>query len=519
MVGSGSSACAFTPNLPSNHPRHVARRTDLISKVIEKRSGTEEANDVESMGLAQIDKNREYLVYPHAKGDFADFDDANENNFATCEAVELAPGSKQQQLDALNKQYVNLIQDNGGRSLKLFTDKLDSFNLKSYKHLLKQFVGVLKAALLLNVNGICHRDIKMLNITVDPRMRLIDFGLSTKERLLSTFTHASFANTDYEYWPVDYKLAVCFANDAFHSGSSSSTDDGVIEWYETELSGSSNLLARELMLFLRKQGLGSDEIRFILESCHKQGRWPNRKRSASQRKYLHALRLKFKVGNMPRHADLLRAKGVETYDLHKLLDVHVKHAAHYFDTSLWIAADKSSPSLYQERAADQLADFVLTCQSKLSPAVSAKERAAFLKKLEADSFLKLDVFSAGVVMLELASKWQEKNEASLSSSSSSSSSRNTNTGLLKLLKTISRLASQMIHANPFKRLAMKTAVDKYLDALLELRVVTKAEWQAHKAEVACVCKTKRPANTQCKSLARPSSSQSPRLPSSARPAK
>lgn len=336
MVGSGGSACAFAPNLPSNRPHPVPRRADLISKVIDKRSGTEEVNDVETMGLARIDKNQEYLLYPHAKGDFADFDDENENNFATCEAVKLANGSKQQQLDALNKKYVNLMQTNGGRTLAVFTNKLDSLDLKSYKRVLEQFVGVLKAALLLNVNGICHRDIKTPNITVDPRMRLIDFGMATNERLLSTYTHTSFADTEYAYWPVDYRLATCFANDAFHtnsSSSSSSSEDSVIAWHETELSGSSNLLASELMSFLRQQRLGSDEIRFILECCHKQSRWPSRKTGAGKKKYLHALRLKFKVGNIPPHADLLRAKSVKTSDLHKLLNVHVEHAALYFDTS------------------------------------------------------------------------------------------------------------------------------------------------------------------------------------------
>lgn len=131
----------------------------------------------------------------------------------------------------------------------------------------------------------------------------------------------------------------------------------------------------------------------------------------------------------------------------------------------------------------------------MSPGVNAKARAAFLKKLEAETFFKLDVFSAGVVMLELASVWQHENKTAA------------NTGLLKMVRAIAGLAKQMINANPFKRLAMKTAVDKYLDALLELRVITKARWQAHKAEVECVCKTKRPANTQCKSLLRPKKSR------------
>jgi serine/threonine protein kinase len=539
MVGKGTTACAFAPNLPSNHPRQVKRSADLISKVIKEETGTEEINDVEAMGLERVDKNREYLLYPHAKGDFADFDDKNENNFATCRAVQLPTNvPKEKQLAALNEQYVNLIQDNGGKNLFVFLEELALLDLNNYKQVLKRFVSVLKGVLLLNVNGICHRDIKMPNITVDPRMRIIDFGLATNERLLSSYTHASFADTKYVYWPVDYRLAVCFASDAFHHGTLSKTEveSSVLIWHKSSNDSDSKPLETKLMSFLRSQGVASDEIRFMIQSCKRRRRWPTRKKRASSRNYLHALRLEIKLNEMPQYAKLLHGLGVETSVLRSLLDAHVEHAATSLDNDLWTATNKSS---FQDSAVNQLGDFVLTCQSKLGPAVvDAKARAAFLKKLEKETFSKLDVFSAGMVMLEMASMWQDEIGSSGSSSSSSDHklktdknkgqqkdnkkdrqqpSKNADSEIASVLQSIAQLASQMVNANPFKRLNIKQAIDRYLDALLKLRIVTKAEHLAHKADVACICKIKTSADAQCKTSRRHRMSSASSPPRRVRP--
>jgi len=225
FLARGTYGCVYGPNLPG--AKH-AREDKYISKIVEKSDFQQEFNEVKAIGIPTIDPEAKFTIYPLDADTITDFDLANENNFKDCKIIDayyknVEKEPKDKILVHLNNKLVNIIQPNGGQSLDKFLaskfkessaakakgmigydPKLLSKDL--FDTILVKMINAFKSVLLFNVNGICHRDIKTPNLTVEPTFRLIDFGLSTKEVDLSKDDHQSYTNSSYPVWPLDYDV-------------------------------------------------------------------------------------------------------------------------------------------------------------------------------------------------------------------------------------------------------------------------------------------------------------------------
>ena len=225
FLARGAYGCVYGPNLPG--AKHI-REDKYISKVVEKSDFQQEFNEVKSIGVPAIDPEAKFTIYPLDADTITDYDLANENEFKDCQIINayynnVKGRTKEEILMVLNGKLVNIIQPNGGQSIDKFLAKTfvedpkakakgmigyraDLLSKEIFDTILVKMINAFKAVLLFNVNGICHRDIKTPNLTVEPTFRLIDFGLSTKELDFSKMDHQDYTNSSYPIWPLDYDI-------------------------------------------------------------------------------------------------------------------------------------------------------------------------------------------------------------------------------------------------------------------------------------------------------------------------
>ena len=226
--GSGTYGCIFGPNTPCESAPYNTRDDKLVSKIINKTdTQTEFSNLHVDFEIQKIDPNSEYVIYPFHNCKIGDItaDDLevsdeilkdnpyhigckkNQEHMTNYIDDDIKSGDtsyKKAAIEELNKTKTQLIMLDGGRDMdNTRYDK--SIQRPNINEIWESHLHLIKGLVLLNKNGIGHRDIKPPNIVIkDNKMRFIDLGLS---KSIDGPWWVDYENTPYLYWPADYILA------------------------------------------------------------------------------------------------------------------------------------------------------------------------------------------------------------------------------------------------------------------------------------------------------------------------
>lgn len=199
LIGEGSYGCVYSPNLVcTKYPRN----DNYVSKLINKKDIYSEFSIVNNFKLNVIDPLQKYLLYPLDNCNISDIDFKNDNGFVGCNLVKKPLDNlknKNTYLDTINMNYTNIIMVKGG-------EPLNSIEINNIESLLPILIRISLAIYLLNINNICHRDLKLENILINDKdiTRIIDFGIST---YIDKFVY-EFQGHKYIVWPIDYYILI-----------------------------------------------------------------------------------------------------------------------------------------------------------------------------------------------------------------------------------------------------------------------------------------------------------------------
>ena len=143
------------------------------------------------------------IVYPIKNGGHPD--NINTDDYEECKHI---TGG---QIDTKDGDYHNLIQRYYGKTLDQIRKKKKINNIVDS---IKLYMDLFKATLLLNVNELCHRDLKESNIVIDDKgkLRIIDLSLlqSTKKPFLYSSENHFSSPEDYKYWDISFNALTTY---------------------------------------------------------------------------------------------------------------------------------------------------------------------------------------------------------------------------------------------------------------------------------------------------------------------
>jgi serine/threonine protein kinase len=213
LLGTGSSSCVFSPNIPCKTNGKVDN--NRVSKLLFHHDSKNLAN-YEKKQAELIKKIKgykdwaivydEYCIAPNPNV-VEEFDPEGYNDCFKDE-IDDYWSSPYDKAELLNS-------DNGGRTLKelfneMFSGKLTMKIIDTqFKVLMKMFIPLFKGLKEMDKHNIVHNDIKNINITGDLKeLKYIDFGLAAKSDDFNHFIGRSESegNTKriYYYYPLEY---------------------------------------------------------------------------------------------------------------------------------------------------------------------------------------------------------------------------------------------------------------------------------------------------------------------------
>ena len=213
LLGTGSSSCVFSPNIPCKTNGKVDN--NRVSKLLFHHDSKNLAN-YEKKQAELIKKIKgykdwaivydEYCIAPKPNV-IEDFDPEGYNDCFE-EEIDDYWSTPYDKAELLNS-------DNGGKTLKelfneMFSGKLTIKTIDTqFKVLMKMFIPLFKGLKEMNKHNIVHNDIKNINITGDLKgLKYIDFGLAAKSDNFNHFIGRSESegNTKriYYYYPLEY---------------------------------------------------------------------------------------------------------------------------------------------------------------------------------------------------------------------------------------------------------------------------------------------------------------------------
>ncbi len=190
FIGSGSYGCVIKPSFNCNDK---AIQKDTVAKLFS--SKLEWLYEIkENEIINKIDKNYKFTVkminYCPINIDYINNNVANINK---CSII------------SNNENVYQIIYEDGGINLKelfLYPEKID------LKFFFKKFLNIFDGLYEIELNGLCHRDIKIENLLFNGnKISLIDFGLMVKRKEIYDFNNLLiYINNNIYYYPNEMKL-------------------------------------------------------------------------------------------------------------------------------------------------------------------------------------------------------------------------------------------------------------------------------------------------------------------------
>lgn len=203
LLGSGGYGCVFRPNIPCDTGKYNSANYKYISKVVSGKDIESEYNNVGNLNLKKIDPHQRLIVYP--------IEDCGQPDNISRDDYEQCKDDTHQNIDTEDGEYHNLIQRYYGETLDTIRRRKKVNNIEDSITL---YMDLFKAVLLLNVNSLCHRDLKESNIVIDDKgkLRIIDLSLlqSTKEPFLHSSENQFSQPESYKYWDVCFNALTTY---------------------------------------------------------------------------------------------------------------------------------------------------------------------------------------------------------------------------------------------------------------------------------------------------------------------
>jgi len=203
LLGSGGYGCVFRPNIPCDTGKYNSANYKYISKVVSGKDIESEYNNVDNFNLKKIDPHQRLIVYP--------IEDCGQPDNISRDDYEQCKDDTNENIDTEDGEYHNLIQRYYGETLDTIRRRKKVNNIEDSITL---YMDLFKAVLLLNVNSLCHRDLKESNIVIDDKgkLRIIDLSLlqSTKEPFLHSSENQFSQPESYKYWDVCFNALTTY---------------------------------------------------------------------------------------------------------------------------------------------------------------------------------------------------------------------------------------------------------------------------------------------------------------------
>ena len=223
LLGEGSYGCVFRPNLRCEEGQFSEKDSRFISKLVNSENEYEEYDNFEKFKFSDIDPNQKYLVYPLAKCNIPNNvkeDDINKcgvirrsyhNDSSRSSRSSRGSSKTQRYRNYISDKFTNIIQKYSGESLDKHRKNNRIYECKDY---VLMYLSIMKGALLLNVNNLSQRDIKLANVVVNERegryaAKLIDYSIQAQfvddiDQIDNDW--ANFSKSEYEIWPLDLTI-------------------------------------------------------------------------------------------------------------------------------------------------------------------------------------------------------------------------------------------------------------------------------------------------------------------------
>ena len=213
LLGTGSSSCVFSPNIPckTNGKVDNNRVSKLLFHYDAKNLANYEKKQAELIKKIKGYKDwaivyDEYCIAP--KPNVVEGFDPEGYNDCFKDEIDDYWSTPYDEAELLNS-------DNGGRTLRelfneMFSGKLTMKIIDTqFKVLMKMFIPLFKGLKEMDKHNIVHNDIKNINITGDLNgLKYIDFGLAAKSDNFNHFIERSESEGNakriYYYYPLDY---------------------------------------------------------------------------------------------------------------------------------------------------------------------------------------------------------------------------------------------------------------------------------------------------------------------------
>jgi serine/threonine protein kinase len=203
LLGSGGYGCVFRPNIKCDTGKYSSSDDKYVSKVVANKDLPAEYNNVDTFKLKKIDPNQRLIVYPT--------EDCGQPNNISRADYQQCKDSTDENIDTEDGEYHNLIQKYYGETLHTIRRRK---KVNYIEDSITLYMDLFKAILLLNVNNLCHRDLKESNIVIDDKgkLRIIDLSLlqSTKEPFLHSSENQFSQPESYKYWDVCFNALTTY---------------------------------------------------------------------------------------------------------------------------------------------------------------------------------------------------------------------------------------------------------------------------------------------------------------------
>ena len=219
LLGTGSSSCVFSPNIPCKKNGKVS--DERVSKLL-YHEDSKKLSKYEKEQASLIKKIKGYKKWGIIYDEFCNAPDSNivekydPEGYLHCFGDDATTPTPYIDAQLLNS-------DNGGNTLKsLFNDMfsykglqgkgeqeiLDFFDT-NFRKLMKMFYPLFLGLKEMNKHNIIHNDIKSINITGDKdELKYIDFGLTSKANNIKHFKKRSISEGNtrrlYYFYPLEY---------------------------------------------------------------------------------------------------------------------------------------------------------------------------------------------------------------------------------------------------------------------------------------------------------------------------
>ena len=194
FIDQGTYGCVFSPALKCEDKRQLPD-VKTVGKIYSDEDEFDEEKDTNKFITEKLDPNHEWTV-PYLGTCKTDVLEADKTEIDKCKHIQDGETIKDQ-----------LLLTYGGVSLSKLCDNIDQYPDFTIDELILMFLSLMKGVIILDKEDVCHLDIKPANILYNiekNKLYLIDFGLLTKQSEL--FKQGSFLNTDYPYFPPEFKM-------------------------------------------------------------------------------------------------------------------------------------------------------------------------------------------------------------------------------------------------------------------------------------------------------------------------